>query len=340
MRGPLRARSVFPVLGGLLLLAAGAGMAIGRTPIGPVDIARTFLGHGSGLQETVLLHLRLPRVALAVLVGAGMAVSGAILQGVVRNVLADPGLLGINAGAGLAAAVYVAARSIQDDRVLVGTSLGSVLALPIFALTGAGLAAALVYSLARRRGVTPWRLVLVGIAVSHGLAAVTVVLLTRLTKNQVAYAKIWLTGSIWAANWTFVLVVTPMLFVLGALALRRARLLDVLGLGDAMATGLGLRVERERRLLLALAAGLAGSCVAVAGTIGFLGLIAPHIARRLVGPGHRALLPAAALVGSVTLCLADVLGHNLLAPRDIPAGVMVAAIGAPYFLYLLARTGR
>lgn len=335
----MRARTAPPVvLAALLGIAMVAVLFAGAAELQPAEVWRVLTGRGSAGARTIVLHVRLPRLLIAVIAGAGFAVAGTILQGIVRNALADPGLLGINAGAGLAAAAYVAANSLKDDRVLPATSFWAEMGLPCAAVLGAGAAAAAIYTLARRGGVTPWRLVLVGIAVSYGLGSATIVVLTRLTRAQVAYAKIWLTGSIWASNWDYVLLSGPLVAVLTTAAIRKARVLDVLTLGEEMATGLGARVERERRALLALATGLAGLSVAVAGTVAFLGLFAPHIARRLVGVRHAILLPTAALVGSLSLCAADWIGHNAIAPREIPAGVIVAAIGAPYFIYLLARS--
>lgn len=331
---------VLAALVAALCVLAIVGLGAGAMRVAPGDVLATLVGDGTRAHETLVFHLRLPRVAIAAVAGAGLALSGVVLQAVARNALADPGLLGINAGAGLATAVFVGSLSVQTDRAAFPNSAPHIASLPLVALFGGAAAAALVYTLAYRGGVTPWRLVLVGIAVGQGLSAVTMVVLTRLTTADVAYAKIWMTGSLWGTNWRFVLAVAPWVLVGAALVFARARALDVLALGDEAATGVGVAVERERRILLALAVALAASCVAVVGTIGFLGLFSPHIARRLVGAAHRRVVPVAALVGSVTLCAADLIGHTALAPHEVPAGVVVAVVGTPLFVVLLARTRR
>lgn len=322
----------------LIVASVVVSMNLGVIRLSPLEILKTLAGAGTGQQETILFFFRLPRIVIAVLVGAGLAVSGAILQGVARNGLADPGLLGINAGAGLAVATFVAFVSGHDGTVHLTGGIAQLFALPVVALVGAALAAVLIYVLAWKHGVTPARLILVGIAISSGISAVMLVVLTRMTRGDANYTKIWLTGSIWGTNWDFVLVLLPWILALVPFAIYKARSLNVLNLGDAVATGVGSPVELERRVLLAAAVGLSASCVAVAGGISFLGLIGPHIARRLVGVNHKVMVPVAALVGSLIMVVADMIGHNLFAPIDIPVGVVVAAVGAPYFLYLLARS--
>ena len=336
--GNNHAARIMPLLALLILGAVILSMNLGVIRLSPLEVFTTLVGSGTDQQETILFFFRLPRIVIAVLVGAGLAISGAILQGVARNGLADPGLLGINAGAGLAVASFVVFVSGHESTVHLTGGLVQLFALPFFALLGAGLAAALVYILAWKHGVTPTRLILVGIAIGLGISAVMLVVLTRMTRGDANYTKIWLTGSIWGTNWDFVLVLLPWMVVLIPFALYKARVLNVLNLGDSVATGVGAAVESERRALLATAVGLAAACVAVAGGISFLGLIGPHIARRLVGINHKLLIPTTALVGSLIMVVADMIGHNLFAPIDIPVGVVVAAVGAPYFLYLLSRS--
>ena len=327
-----------PLLALLIVASVILSMNLGVIRLSPMEIFRTLAGAGTAQQETILFFFRLPRIVIAVLVGAGLGVSGAILQGVARNGLADPGLLGINAGAGLAVATYVVFVSGHTGAIHLTGGIAQLFVLPVFALLGAGAAAVLIYLFAWKHGVTPTRLILVGIAISSGISAVMLVVLTRMTRGDANYTKIWLTGSIWGTNWDFVLVLLPWILVLIPLALYKSRALNVLNLGDAVATGVGAPVELERRTLLATAVGLAAACVSVAGGISFLGLICPHIARRLVGINHKVMIPTTALVGSLIMVVADMIGHNLFAPIDIPVGVVVAAVGAPYFLYLLSRS--
>ncbi|MDU4962314.1 MAG: iron ABC transporter permease [Sporomusaceae bacterium] len=316
----------------LLLVVLLVSLNSGYTPLSPQDMLRILTGGGSGSENLILLQFRLPRFALAALAGAGLALSGGIIQAIARNPLADPGLLGINAGAGLMVIIYVLFFGVQ--------SWLSVFTLPFLALAGAGLAAVLIYGLALKdgEGAAPLRLILTGLAVQAGLSALTTVLVVKLDETQFDFVATWQAGSIGGGDWRFVLALLPWLLLLTPYALRKARVLDVLQLGDETACGLGAAVEQERRLLLAAAVALAASCVAVSGGISFVGLLAPHLSRRLTGPVHARLLPVAALAGAVLVAAADCLARIIAQPTEIPAGIMVAVIGAPYFLYLLARS--
>ncbi|WP_438799894.1 FecCD family ABC transporter permease [Alkalicoccobacillus porphyridii] len=307
---------------------------LGLIRIAPMDVLRTLTGSGEERDALVLFQFRLPRMVIALLVGAGLAVSGAILQGVSQNGLADPGILGINAGAGLAVVLFI--YFFQGSLTGLGTL--SIFIMPFFALVGAGTAALLIYTLAWKKGITPVRLILVGIGVNAAFGAALIIFQLKMNPRDFMQATIWIAGSIWGTNWKFVLAALPWIVILLPLALYKARFLNVLNLGDQVATNLGTRVERERRILLFISVALAGACVSVAGGIAFLGLVAPHIARRLVGPKHQVLIPASALIGSLILLVADILGRNLLQPSEIPVGIVVAVLGAPYFIYLLIKT--
>lgn len=218
----------------------------------------------------------------------------------------------------------------------------SVFTLPFLALTGAGLTAIIIYRLTFKKGegVAPMRLILTGVAVQAGIWALTTVLVVRLDDSQFDFVAAWQAGSIWGSNWKFVLALLPWLCLLVPYVLMKSRVLDVLNLGDDLAYSLGASVERERRRLLAAAVALAASCVAVSGSISFVGLLAPHLARRLVGPKHSILLPACALTGAVLVSAADTIARLIVQPAGIPTGIMVAIIGAPYFLYLLTKSNR
>lgn len=316
----------------LLLLSFLVSMNTGYSKLSPLDTLRTLFGGGSDRENLILFGFRLPRFVIAILVGAGLSLSGCIIQGVSRNALADPGLLGINAGAGLTVILFVLFFHSQ--------SILSALTLPFLALIGAGLTAILIYALAYKRqtGIAPIRLILTGVAVQAGISALTTVLVIKLDDTQFDFVAAWQAGCIWGSNWKFVLALLPWLLLLIPYVLSKARMLDVLSLGDDIACSLGASVEKERRRLLAAAVALAASCVAVSGSISFVGLIAPHLARRLVGPGHRVLLPACALAGALLVSASDTMARAIIQPFEIPAGIMVAIVGAPYFLYLLARS--
>jgi len=332
-----KARSVraYAVMAAFFVLIAAVfvvSMNMGFTRLSPLEVLSTLFGGGTDKQKLILFEFRLPRIVISVLVGCGLALSGAILQGLSRNPLADPGILGINAGAGLAVVLFISFYPVK--------TAAPAFMLPVLALAGAGLTAALIYVLSYKKGVgiSPVRLILVGIAVAAGIHAAMIVLTIRLEPQNYQFVAIWLAGSIWGTNWKFVLALLPWIAILIPYVIYKANVLNVLNLGDQTAAGLGVRLERERLTLLASAVALAASCVAVGGGIGFVGLIGPHLARQLIGPKHQFLLPASALAGGLLLIVADTLGRTMLQPSEIPTGIVVAVIGAPYFLYLLAKS--
>ncbi len=251
-----------------------------------------------------------------------------------QNDLAEPGILGINAGASLAVVLFI--FFFQGSAV--DLSMASTWLLPVSALAGAFLAALLIYVLAWKKGVSPVRLVLVGIGVNAGFNALLLIFQLKMDPRDFMQALVWISGSIWNANWKMVLSILPWLLVLLPFSLYKARYLNVLQLGDQLAAGLGTKVEKERRVLLMSAVALTASCVAAAGGIAFLGLIAPHLARRLTGPRHQTLIPVSALIGAFLFLLADTLARNVLAPSEVPVGLVISVLGAPYFVYLLMKT--
>jgi iron complex transport system permease protein len=306
---------------------------LGVVRIAPLDVFKTLVGMGTARDQLVLVDFRLPRMILSLLIGAGLAVSGAILQGVTKNDLADPGILGINTGAGFMVILFI--YFFQGSMNSVST-LGIFL-MPLFALVGAVIAAFLIYVLAWKKGIDPVRLILVGIGVNSGFGAAIVIFQLKMNPQDFMQAAVWLSGDIWGANWKFVAILAPLILLLLPFVLYKAHTLNILNLGDQVATGLGIRVEKERRLLLLAAVALAGFSVAAGGGIAFLGLVAPHIAKRLIGPKHQLFLPITAVLGSFLLLLADTIGRNLLAPTQIPVGIVVAIFSAPYFIFLLMK---
>lgn len=324
----LRATLVLVVLALTAFAGLVANVGYGAYPVPPLEVVRALVGTGDDAGHAfVVHHLRLPRALVAVAVGAALAVSGAILQGLTRNGLAAPDIIGVNAGASLAAVSLIVAAPAASTRYLQPAALG-----------GAFVAAGLLYALAWRGNSSPARLVLVGIGLSAFAAAGTTLLITVGGMQQVSLALIWLAGSVHGRGWAEVHAFTPWLAVLLLLALLLTRHLNAMGLGDDVARVLGVPVERARGLLLLTSVGLAGTAVATAGTIGFVALIAPHIARQLVGPAHGALVPVAAATGSAIVVGADLVGRSLFAPVEIPAGIVTAVLGAPFFLYLLHRS--
>ncbi|MGE7121637.1 FecCD family ABC transporter permease [Peribacillus sp. NPDC046944] len=304
-----------------------------KIPLG--DVIKTLLGDGTPQNELTIFEFRLPRIVMAILVGMGIAISGAILQGLSQNPLADPGIIGINSGAGFAVVLYM--FFFRGTTYLTGWA--SIFIMPFTALLGAFLAAFLIYVLSWKNGrVTPVRLLLVGIGINAAFGAGLVIFQMKMEPNDFMKTIVWLAGTIWGTNWTFVWALLPWLLILIPITFYKSRILDVMGLGDQIAIGVGLPIEKERRLLLLISVALAGACVSVGGGITFLGLIAPHIARKLVGPRHTRLLPMTAALGGLLLLSADTIGRVILAPMELPVGIVVSILGAPYFIYLLVKS--
>ena len=300
----------------------------GEYAIAPLDIVKTLLGLDTGNPDHVFVihNLRLPHTLVAFMVGVALAISGTIFQGLTRNPLADPGIIGINAGASLAAVT-----------VIVLFPSAPIYTLPLSAFAGALLMAVLIYVLAWNKGSSPILLILMGVGLSAIASAMSSLLITFGEIYSVSDALVWLAGSIYGRTWEQVFSLLPWLIVFVPMALTLARHLNALNLGDDIAKSLGTSVEWQRGLLVLVGVSLAGAGVATAGMIGFVGLIAPHLGRQLVGTNHQGLIPISALLGGVIVVAADLLARTLFAPIELPCGVVTAAIGAPYFLYLLIR---
>ncbi len=326
-------RRVIPALlglGAITLALAVLSVATGEYAIPLPDVARALLGLETGAGDGfVVRQLRLPRAVVAMAAGVGLGAAGGILQGLTRNPLAAPSIVGITQGAALAAVTVL----------VVFPDVGSV-ALPFVAFLGAGGAALLVYLLAWKEGLTPGRLILVGIGVAAIATALTTVILTFGNVYRAQAALVWMVGSVHGAGWRGVWTVAPWILLFLPAAFLGARSLNNLSLGDGVARGLGSRVELERGLLLLAAVALAGSAVSVAGAVAFVGLMAPHLARLLVGPAHEGLLPTAALMGGALVLAADLVGRSVPGGVEIPCGIVTGIVGAPFFGYLLYRGGR
>ncbi|MFD4419048.1 FecCD family ABC transporter permease [Bacillus safensis] len=321
----------------LVLLCLSAAVVLyslntGTLKLSPVMVIKTLFGFGDFQSETVLFDYRLPRIVVTMLAGIGLGIAGGILQSLSRNPLADPGIIGLNAGAAFGLIVFVTYfHALEGNPSLL---------IPLFTFGGGLLAAAVIVLLAydRHEGLVPIRLILVGIAVAAGFSALTLYLSLKLDEDTYTFASRWLVGNVWGRDWIHVLALLPWIVCLVPLTLMQTNTLNALTLGDAVASSVGVRVQRKRLLLLTLAVGLASASVSMTGGIGFIGLVAPHLARRLVGSLHQYFLPVSALLGLLILVSADTIGRSIFAPNAIPAGVVVAFIGTPYFLYLLTKT--
>jgi iron complex transport system permease protein len=330
--GNKRAFTVGIILVLLCLIVIAISLNTGTIRLPPTAVVQTLFGYGSTDDQLVLFEYRLPRILITMLAGVGLGISGAILQGLSRNALADPGILGLHAGASFGLIMFV-----TFFQSMTGASS---LLIPMFTFAGGVLAAFLIVVLAydRGKGLLPIRLILIGIAIAAGFSAITLFLSLRLDEKTYAFTSRWLVGNVWGRDWVHVYALFPWIVLLVPYAFVQSKSLNAFLLGDEIAIGIGTAVRSKRLLLLAIAVALSCASVSMAGGIGFIGLVSPHLARRLVGPLHQHFLPIAGLIGLVLLVLADTIGRSVFQPNAIPAGVVVAAIGAPYFLYLLART--
>ena len=323
-----------PLVVSLLVLLAAVVLAtgVGTVALGPAEVVRAvwhgLTGQLAGTGDTIIWQIRLPRVLLAVLVGGSLALSGAAYQGVFRNPLADPYLLGVASGAGLGATVAL----------VFGASLPWIFSsVPLLAFIFALLAVSLTLVLARRRGATPlFSLILAGVVLGSSATALTSLLMLS-QRDDAARVLAWLLGSFGLSSWAQVASVLPLTLPAAVVILASARGLNVLGLGEESAAGLGLRVEQFRVLLLGAATLLAAASVSAAGIIGFVGLIVPHTLRLAFGPDHRTLLPLTLVYGAVFMVLADLAARTVIAPAEVPIGVVTALLGGPFFLWLLRR---
>lgn len=324
-------RILFIVLLTLIVVTAFISAGIGYSTLSFNRLLPTFLGQGTFKEEFVLFSVRLPRIIITILAGMALALSGAILQSITRNDLADPGIIGINSGAGVAVSIFFLFMPIQPGSF--------VYLLPLVAFVGALITAFFIYilSYSRGAGLQPVRLILVGVGFSMALSGLMIVLISSADRQKVDFIANWMAGNIWGADWPFILALLPWLIVLIPFTLYKANKLNLLNLNEPVAIGVGVAIEKERIILLLAAVALAASAVSVTGGIAFIGLMAPHIAKSLVGPRHQLFIPISILIGGWLLLFADTIGRNVIEPSGIPAGVVVALIGAPYFMYLLMR---
>jgi iron complex transport system permease protein len=316
--------SILLIFAGIALSGIVVSLVKGAVNIPLYEILHAIVAKGSGIQEQIIWNIRLPRTLVGALVGLNLALSGAILQAVMKNPLADPHIIEISSGAGLAGVI-----------VLVLAPKMEYLLTPV-AFLGAMGAAFLIYLLAWKGGIRPIRIILAGVAVSAFLGSGISALLV-LYSDRVHGALMWMVGGLSARSWPHFYLILPYSLCGTLLAFWGARQLNVLSLGDEVARGLGLRVELTRILMTAVASLLAASAVSVVGLLGFVGLIVPHAARLLIGSDYRFLLPASAVLGMGVVSLSDTLARVLFSPVEIPVGIIMAFIGAPFFLYLLRR---
>lgn len=322
-------RRILVILLVLIMATMVMGMGMGYSSLSYDRLIPVLFGHGTFKEEFVLFSIRLPRIVITLLAGMALALSGAILQGITRNNLADPGILGINSGAGVGVAVFFLFFPVQSDSFAY--------LIPLIAFISALFTACFIYLLSynRNAGLQPVRLVLLGVGCSMALSGAMIVLISSAERTKVDFIAKWLAGNIWGDDWPFILAILPWLIVLIPFTLYKANRLNILELSEPVAIGVGLEIQKERILLIITAVALAASAVSVTGGISFIGLMAPHIAKALIGPRNQLFIPIATLMGGWLLLFADTIGRNIAG--GIPAGIMVSLIGAPYFIYLLLR---
>jgi len=326
----LRSRSAlllgFVGVGGLMILCLMASVRFGAASIGTRDVVMAFVDYGGSEDDLIIRRLRVPRALIAALVGAALAVAGAIIQGLTRNPLSDPGILGIEGGAALA---------VVGSVYFLGASSLSTYAL--FAFAGAAVATVVVYGLGTLGGgMTPLKLVVAGAALAALLSSLTTAVLI-FDQRTLAEIRFWLAGSVAGRDLELLLRVLPYLSVGLILAFALGRQITALTLGEDVATGLGQHTAWVKFLSIVTVVLLAGGAVAVAGPIAFVGLMVPHVARFFVGVDYRWILPYSALFGAVLLVSADIAARLVLRPQEVPVGVMTALVGAPFFIYLTRR---
>lgn len=323
------ALGVFSVL---LFLGCTWSITSGEYNIPVERFFKTLIGQGDATDELILLDFRLPRMIITILAGAALSISGAIVQSVTKNPIAEPGILGINAGGGFAIALFIAIGKINADNF--------VYVLPLISILG-GVTTALIifiFSFNKNEGVTPASMVLIGVGLQTALYGGSITIMSKFDDNQSEFIAAWFAGNIWGDEWPFVIAFLPWIIIIIPYLLIKSNTLNIIHTGDNIARGLGVRLSRERLILFFIAVSLSSAAVAVVGSISFIGLMGPHIAKRIVGPRHQLFLPIAILVGACLLVIADTIGKIALQPGGIPAGIVVAIIGAPYFLYLMYKT--
>lgn len=302
-------------------------IGFGSLFIAPLDVIKSLIGMGEPSYTMIIQQFRLPRIITALLVGAVLAGAGAILQSLVRNPLASPDLIGITQGAAVTGVIFI----MFFEHV-------SIFYLPIVAMFGAAVTTFMLYALSWKKGVTPFRLVLIGVGLDAALQGLVKMFLVISPLYTTEKAQIWLTGSVYGSSWHEVIILTIGVMILFPIALSLTMKINTYQLGDDVAASIGNSVQRNRFFLLAISAAMIGLAVSVAGPIGFVGLLAPHIARKIVGSSFGMLFPFTLCIGGTIVMLADLIARTILPSDDLPVGIFTSLIGAPFFIFLLLRS--
>ncbi|WP_138755372.1 FecCD family ABC transporter permease [Paenibacillus sinopodophylli] len=331
LRRKRRAIYVMASLAAMLLVLMVMSMNSGKISLTPLEVLKVLLGGGTEREQTVVMDFRLPRIILAILVGIGMSLAGCVMQTLLRNDMASPGTLGISAGSGFFVLLYIVLFSTQG--------MASAFAMPVLSFVGGLTAAALIFLLAYRRGraTSPTSLILTGVALGSGYGAASLLLTLKLDENQLNFVLRWSAGSLWGTEWRYLIILAPWVLVFSLYIFYKSRILDSLQFGHQVAAGLGVSVKREFLLLAVASIALASGSVSLGGNFFFIGLITPHMARKLVGTNHKYVLPVSCLIGAVVVLLADTITRTISFGADVPAGIVITVLSTPYFLYLIAK---
>ncbi|MEG1528290.1 MAG: iron ABC transporter permease [Clostridia bacterium] len=324
--------------GGLVILALGIAvilttllsMCFGPTGLPFGRIIATLFGFGSPKENLIVFTYRMPRLMLSILVGIGMGVSGAIMQSLLRNDMASPGTLGISSGSGLFMILYV---------ILFFGDEYSDFMLPVLALMGGITSAGLIFLFSRKKGVpiSPTKLILTGVAISGAYGSAQLLLTLTLEETKIDFVQKWQAGDLWGTEWKYVIILAVWLLIFVGWAYYKATTLNTINLGYDIATGLGVNLNKQFIILALCAVATASATVAFGGNFFFLGLISPHIARKIIGSNNKILMPASALVASLIVLVGDMLARNIGFLIGVPAGIVITVISIPYFLYLLSK---
>lgn len=317
----------------IALLSIAISLSVGQTYIPIPKVIKTILGLGSDGDTLIINTIRFPRTLVAFFVGASLGLSGAILQGVVKNPLAAPNVIGITDSGSVGALVFLTLFTNPKNNSLTT----SIFYMPIFAFIGAFLAVIILYILAFKKGVTPFRLILIGIAIAGAAKAITSILIINGPVVFIKEAQLWITGTVYGTNWTHVKLISVWFIILLFITLIFIKEMNIQNLNDDIATTVGSSVEKNRFILMMLSAALASGAVAVGGGISFVGLIAPHICRKLTNSSFENIVPLSVFIGGIIVVLSDLAARTVFFPLDLPVGIFTSGIGAPFFIYLLIR---
>lgn len=317
----------------LCILSLLFSLSIGQKYTGISKILQIIFTGGNNTDSLIINTLRFPLALAALFVGASLGLSGAILQGVVKNPLAAPNIIGITDSGSVGALIFLTLFTDPKNNALTT----SIFYMPIFAFACAFFAVLIIYLLAFKKGVTPYRLILIGIAIAGAARAIAAILIINGPVIFIKEAQLWITGTVYGTNWSHVKLLSSWFFILCILTVFYVKELNIQNFDDNISIGLGSAVEKNRFVLMILSAALASGAVAVGGGVSFVGLIAPHISRKLTNSSFENILPLSTLIGGIIVLLSDMAARTLFFPLDLPVGIFTAAVGAPYFIYLLIK---